>query len=366
MDNRRIVSNYDLFVSIVVTVVGTSIFSYPAELSKVIGTDGWIVILLTSVLVVILLYLLNKALKANNYNRLLDVLYDNFGNLFGKVIAIIFVCASIISISLQMRIFVEVTKMYLLEKTPTEFILLLMILTGTFLIRGELESVIRFNEIAFWLMFIPILLVIPFVLNGGDYTNILPVFNHEPLQYIKACKLGLFGFLGFGISYMLFPYVKDKKSIYKITFRSITFITIFYIIINMASLVMFSKEYNSELLWPSISMISVVDIPGTFIERWEGLAMIFWLIFYFTTYVNLYYFSSEIIRDVFHLEDVKISLMFIVPLIYIIALYPENVAEVYMIQKKIFPYIDIFIVGVIPILLLIIAFFKTRRVKNES
>ncbi|MCY6958752.1 GerAB/ArcD/ProY family transporter [Clostridium brassicae] len=366
MDNRRIISSYDLFVSMVVTVIGTSIFSYPGELSKVIGTDGWIVILITSIFVGILLYLLNKALKANNYNRLLDVLYDNFGNLFGAIIALIFVCAAITSISLQMRIFIEVTKMYLLEKTPTEFILILMILTGTFLIRGELESIIRFNEIAFWLMFIPLLLVVPFVLNGGNYTNILPVFNHEPLQYLKACKTGLFGFLGLAISYMLFPYVKDKKDIYKITFRSLAFIVVFYIIINMASLIMFSKEYNSEQLWSSISMISVVDIPGTFIERWEGLAMIFWIIFYFTTFINLYYFSSEIIRDIFHLEDVKISLMFIIPLIYIITLYPENVAEVYMIQKKIFPYIDIFIVGVIPIFLLIMALFKTRRVKNEG
>lgn len=365
MKNKNILSNYDLFVSIIVAVVGTTIFSYPAQLSKVVGTDGWIVVLIFSIIMAVFIYLINKSMKINNYNRLIDVLYDNFGKIIGGIIALVFVVAAVFSIALQLRVFVEVTKMYLLEKTPTEFIILLMILTGTFLIRGEFENIIRFNEIAFWVMFLPIILVIPFAVNNADITNVLPMLKQSPEQYIQGFKVATSGFVGFTILYMLLPYVKNKDRITKISLKSLAFISVFYVLVIIACLSVFSQSYNSKLIWPSIAMISQVQIPGSFIERWEGLAMMFWMIFYFTTYVNFYYFSSEIVRDVLHLEDVKISLIFLIPFIYAIALYPADVVEVYSIQAKIVPYMEAFLIVVLPVLLLITGFFKNRRKKNE-
>lgn len=367
MDNKNGISSYDLFASIVVTVVGTSIFSSPSELTNIIGTDAWIAILLSYVILCLILYLLYKSIEVNRYDRLIDIMHNNFGTYIGNSLAILFVVGETLFISYQMRVFSEVTKMYLLKKTPTEFILILMIFIGSFLVRGELESIVKFNEIVFWIMFVPILLAIAFALNGVDFSNILPIATHEPMEYLKATKIGFFSFLGFGgIMYMLLPYLKNKKKSFKITFKSLSFIVVFYLIIIISSICIFTEKYTSQLIWPSISMISTVDIPGSFIEKWEGVAMIFWFLFYFTTYVNIYYFSAEIIRDVFKLGDVKISLMLLIPFIYIIALYPENITELYDIQSGIMPYIDTGIVVLLPIILLIIAFFKVRRIEDED
>ncbi|MCY6485594.1 endospore germination permease [Clostridium aestuarii] len=366
MDNKNIVSKYDLFVTTVVTVIGTGIFSYPSELCKFVGSDAWIVILLAGVIFVPLLYLLHKSVELNNYARFIDILQNNFGNVMGKIIAFVFASMGIFIISLQMRTFIEVMKMYLLQRTPTEFMLLVMILTGTFLIRGEFEDIIKFNELAFWLMFIPVFLAIPFILlNEADFTNIFPILSHKPIEYLKAGSNSFYSFLGFGILYMILPFLKEKKSIIKVTFRSLVFIIVFYILVIMTTIIVFTSKYNTQLLWPTITMISIVDIPGTFVERWEGIAMVFWLLFYFTTYVNIYYFSSEIIRDVFNLEDIKISLMLIIPFIYVIALYPENITEVYQFQKKVEPFVDSGMIAILPLVLVIIAFIKGRRSKGE-
>lgn len=366
MNKKNILSQYDVFATIVVTVVGSAVFAYPRMLSEVIGTEGWLVILLSGMILLPLVYLTCKAIKVNEYKRFTDMLQTNFGKMIGSIIALYVVFSGIFIISLEMRTFAEVIKMYLLNRTPTEFIILAMFLVGGFLVRGEFESVIKFNEIAFWLMFIPILLSIPFVLKEADFTNILPLFTHEPLEYIKATRVSIFSFVGIGILYMVVPMIKDRRDAARVTFRSIIFIIAFYIIITVSALLVFSKEYNSQLLWPTITMFSTVDIPGTFIERWEGLVMAIWIIFYFTTYVNIYYFCSEIIRDVFHLEDVKISLVLITPIIYIISLYPQNIAEVYSIEGRFIPYLDPIIVGVLPILLLITGLTKPRRVKDET
>ncbi|MFU0824898.1 GerAB/ArcD/ProY family transporter [Clostridium sp.] len=366
MNKKNILSQYDLFVTIVVTVVGSAAFTYPRKLSEVIGSEGWIVIILSALIVLPFLYIIYKAIEINEYRRLVEMLQRNFGKFLGNAIALYIVLAGMFIMAIEIRTFAEVIKMYLLNRTPTEFIILAMFLVGGFLVRGEVESVIKFNEIAFWLMFVPVLTGIPFVLKGSDFTNILPIFVHEPLEYIKAVRVSVFSFLGFGILYMIIPMVRNKRSIIRVTFKSLAFISAFYIIITLSALFVFSKEYNSQLLWPTISMFSTVDMPGTFIERWEGIVMTFWIIFYFTTYVNVYYFSSEIIRDVFKLEDVKVSLVLITPVIYILSLYPENIAEVYSIQDRITPYTDPVIIGILPIVLLITGFAKARRVKDET
>ncbi|MCS4454255.1 GerAB/ArcD/ProY family transporter [Clostridium botulinum] len=43
---------------------------------------------------------------------------------------------------------------------------------------------------------------------------------------------------------------------------------------------MFSTEQVKLMLWPGITMIKSIDIPGTFIERWEGIIMAIWTLFF--------------------------------------------------------------------------------------
>ncbi|KGM98377.1 spore gernimation protein [Clostridium novyi A str. 4552] len=365
MKKNNIISKYDLFISMIVTVAGTSIFAYPRILGEKVGTDGWIVILLIGLVLVPVLYIIKKSIEISGYKKFTDMLENNFGKILGKIVALLVMLTAVLIVSMEMRVFTEVLKMYLLKRTPSEFIIVLVILVGAFLVRGEIESVIRFNEIAFWLMFLPILIAILFVLKGSDFTNIFPVLNNPPMNYLSGIKNSAFTFLGFEFIYVLYPLVKEKRNIMKITYRSLIFIVIFYIIISVTTVIVFSKSYISQLLWPTITMLSTVNIPGTFVERWEGAIMAFWFIFFFTTYINLYYFSSEVVKDVFRLEDVKISLVVITPIVYLLSLYPENIAEVYRIKEKISPYIGLGVMVVLPILLLITGIIRSRRVKNE-
>ncbi len=366
VDKKNVISKYDLFVTIVLTVTGTSLFFYPRLLSEKVGTDGWFVIILTGALLVPLLYILCKSIKVNGYRRFTLMLEDVFGIILGKIIAMYVVVAAVFIISVEMRIFTEVVKMYLLDKTPAEFIILLMILVGSILVRGEIESVIKFNGVVFWIMFIPMILVIPFVLFDADFTNIFPILNHAPIEYIKAVRPSLYSFVGLGVIYMVLPLLKEKRGAFRVAVKSIVFLVVFYSIMVLATLFVFPSRYNASLLWPTITMISTVNIQGTFLERWEGFVMIFWILFYFAKFVNLFCFSSEIVKDVFRLEDMKLSVAVTAPFIYIIALYAENIAEVYALRDRFMPYIDIIIIGLIPIALIIGGLGKTRRIRDES
>lgn len=359
MRDKDFITASGIFTTIIVTVIGVGIFSYPRELASIVGTDGWIVTIMAGLETYLLIYIAYRTLKSNGYNKFNIILEDNFGKILGGILAVIFVVYNVFTISIGMRIFVEVIKMYLLEKTPTEFLIIVTILSGIYLVRSELENLIKFNEVSFWIMFISIGVILLFTLNKTDFTNVLPVLSNKPQTYLIALKSTIYSFAGIEIIYLIGPFAKNKLHINKTAIKSIAFITVFYVIIVVFSLAIFSKEQTKILLWPTITMINSININGAFIERWEGVVMAIWVIFYFTTFSNIYYLSSDIVKDVFRLGDVKLSSALIAPVIYITALYPQNIAELYDISNKFIPPLFIYSLIVLPIII-----FLSGKIKN--
>ncbi|MBU3189035.1 spore germination protein [Clostridium bowmanii] len=362
MRDKKIIGDFGLFTTVVVAIVGIGIFSSPKDVIDKVGSDAWIVTLASGIVIFLLLYLIYMVMKKNNFEDFTNILQNNFGKLFGGLFAIIFAIYSIFIVSLGMREFVEVIRLFLLRQTPTEFILMTTILTGNYLVRGEIGDVVKFNEISFWIMFISIFAVFILIAINADFTNLLPVLNNKPSDYFSASRYALFCFGGFEIAYLILPYVKKKKNAFRVLRKSIMFVSIFYIIVTVLVLAVFSKVQGRILLWPTISMIRSLYIPGTFVERWEGIVMALWILFYFTTFVNTYFFSSEIVKNIFKLKDIKISSLLIMPIIYAIALYPENIAEVYNLKFKTTAvlYTAIFVFVILPILILIIGKAKGK------
>jgi spore germination protein len=367
MNNKKFVSKYGLFATIVVTVIGVGVFSYPSTMANEVGTDGWFVTILAGVICFLLLALIYKVVVKNNYNTFYIMLENNLGKLLSKVFGFMLCAYFIFAASLGMRVFAEVIKMYLLEHTPTEFILIIMIFTGWYLVRGEVSALVKFNEIAFFAMFIPMFFILVFATRGGEVANVLPLLQSTPEQYLKSLSTATYAFGGFEIAYLILPFMKDKDGIRKTFFKSAVFITFFYVIVTLLCLMFFTKEHTKQLIWPTITLIRAIVIPGAFVERWEGLVMSLWVLFYFTTFVNMYYFSGDIIKDAFHLHDIKLSSMIMAPIIYIIAMYPQNIAEVYDVSGKVTPVLSIFSFVILPLVLLFTSGIKRRgRKKNEA
>lgn len=367
MQDKKMIGDFGLFATIAVAIVGVGIFSCPKEVIDKVGSDAWIVTLVAGAVIFLLLYLIYMVMEKNDFEDLTNILQNNFGKFLGGIFGITFAIYSTFIVSLGMREFVEVIKLYLLRQTPTEFILMITILTGTYLVRGEIGDLVKFNEVAFWTMFIPAIVVFLLTTVNADFTNLLPILNNKPSDYFRASRYILFCFGGIEIAYLILPYVKNKKNSFRVLKKSIIFVTIFYLIVMVLVLAVFSKAQSRILLWPTISMIKSLDIPGTFIERWEGVVMAFWILFYFTTFINTYFFSSEIVKNVFKLKDIKLSSLLIMPIIYIVALYPENIAELYNLQFKSNPVIltAVFVFVLLPILILLVGRGRGKG-KGES
>lgn len=366
--NDNNIKPYSFFITIVVTTIGVGIFSLPRELAKNVGTDGWIVVLIAGIITIIMSSIICKVIELNNYESFSNILTNNFGRFLSKLIGLIVVVYGIFTIAIQMRVFVEVVKMYLLEKTPTEFLLIMTILVGAYAVGIGEKSLIKFNEISFFFMFLPIVLVFIVLIKGADFTNVLPIGQGSINLYPKEILRTVIAFGGFEIIFFIAPFLNNKNKTKKYAKRAIGFVTIFYVLVVIFTIAIFTKSEVSKILWPTITMVTSIDIPGAFIERWEGIIMSIWILFYFTTFVNIYYFSTVIMKESFKLSQEKICAVILMPLIYGAALYSKNISELGNVTEQIVGNLILTIDIAIPLILLIISKIRSRKggKKNEK
>jgi len=362
-DNFQI-SHYDLFISLVLSIVGIKSFSYPREMAQMIGTDGWFVTILSGIFIYSIIYIICKTIKINSYSDFHTILNNNLGKIMGTTVGLCFVTFELFIISIDARTFAEELKIYLLEKTPTEFILIIIIITGVYLVISGVDALIRFNEISFFIIFISFFLLLLLTLNNADFTNIFPMFNNKPSAYLIASAESLHKFQGYEVLFFLIPLLSKKNKSEKTALKSLIFIVVFYILVTVFTLALFSVQESKVLLWPTIVMIKALEIRGSFVERWDGVMMALWVLFFYTTFTNLYYFAADILKKIFKVKDLKLICLVTAPIIYFTALYPSNVAVVYQIITEIIPiYFTIFLI-ILPIILYIITSIRNNSSRN--
>ena len=113
-------------------------------------------------------------------------------------------------------------------------------------------------------------------------------------------------------------------------------------------------------------MLQSISSNSGILEKWDSLIMALWVIFYFTSFANIYYFASVILKDVFSIEDVRTSSMIYVPIVYLAAMLPENIIDVRNLKFK---YIRVGFIAIFIVIIgltLVISFIKNRRSINEN
>ncbi|MEW8956453.1 endospore germination permease, partial [Clostridium sp.] len=260
---KETINPFGLFASIVVTVIGVGLFSYPRELAEKVETNGWIITLAAGGITCLLIYIMYKVIVLNNYESITNIILNNLGKWIGYIVIIIFNLELLMTVGLQGRRFVEVIKKYLLEKTPTEFILIITILVAAHFIGLGRANLGKFNEIAFWVMFVPMIFILLIISKEGDFTNIFPIGQTKPMNYFSSLLSNVIVFAGFEIIFLFAPIVSDRKKVLKSSIWSMIFTSLFYTVIVIFCLAIFTKEEVKKILWPTITMVNTIDIPGT-------------------------------------------------------------------------------------------------------
>ncbi len=356
--NNDRISPYQIAMIIIMTVISVGVFSIAADAAEAVGTDGWLIIAIAgviNVLAVTVIVKLNSRFPGKTFAEYSQTI---IGTIPGKVLTSLFAIYMLLIIAHVTRTFTEVVKMFLLFRTPTEVIMLSLILICTYIVRGGAECIARISELLFPILFIPFFIILMFGFPVMDFSNLLPVFQTSPGKMLTAIPALIFNFGGIEAILFYMGFMKDPRKAYKPAIFAVLFITFFLVMITVFCTATFGKNVTQLYIWPLVSYLRAISLPGLFIERLDGFILSLWMLTVFSTIVSAYFIVSYSISKVAGTKEQKQYVLPMAILIYYFALQPSSLAEMYEWGAAIFPYSITFFLYVMPVTLLMIAKFR--------
>lgn len=363
--NNNLISLRQLKFLLILDIFGMGITILPRKLAEYGGQNGWLIITISLIFAIICLFLIDKvAMLYPNQN-----FYSYTSKIIGKPLAIIlsliFTLKILISISLEIRIFSEILKEIMLFNTPFWVIAITMLLLSGYMASNGYEARGRIAEILIFIVFIPLIFVFFISLFDIDFSNLKPVLQEvNKKQFLYGSIYGLFHFSGIEFLLLSYPFIKEKKEIRKASFKALLFVGIILICISIITIARFGKYDLVNQMWPVLEMMDTIDLPGSFIERQDALIMTFWIISIFMIVNAGVFFSSLILKDTIKKGTHTIYICICLPIIYILALLPRNIEQVYTLLENFYKIFGSLFIFIIPLVLLTIA--KMRGLQDEK
>ncbi len=338
------------------SAIGSGIFSLPREAGSEALQDGWIAVLMGVFSALLSLVLIVKVCK--KYPDL--TIYEITERLAGKWMAIIFTIGFVIYTffiaALSIRIFSEITSLFLLTHTPVIVIMSIYMLFVVYAIKGGAQYIGRFNEFIFIFLILSILLMLP-SLSEGYYTNIFPIGEAGAKKILKAFMKTAFSYASVEVTFVYYSMVTEKDKILKYGTAAMCITAFIYTLVTAICIVVFGASMLQKIIWPPILLYKIVDVP--IIERLDLLFLLLWIALAVRPAINFSFASAYSILQILGLKENRFPLVCIISgvCIFFIAIIPQNINQVFRIAT--YSGYGFFVIGIgYPIILLTVSIFK--------
>ncbi len=351
---------------LILDIFGTGVIVLPRRVTQYANQDGWILVLLATILALILIYIMTSLATMFPNKDFLEFTSIIISKPVAIIISLGFIIKLILGTCLELRFFSEVVKQTMLYNTPFGVVCLIILLVSGYAAAKGYETRGRLAEILIFVVFVPLIIVFVIAAAGVDFTNIMPILKTPPESLLKGTFFTLASFNGIELVMLAIPYTNNKKKIKKNIIYSILFTGIFMTAMTIITICRFGYAETKLQMWPIISMTDTINIPGSFLERQEALIMSFWIISVFAIVNAGLFFSSLLAKSIIKKGKHSYYIIIFIILCFLMLFVPSDINQVYDFINLMFVTFGVTYMIVIPIVLLIIAKLRRLGVKYEE
>lgn len=353
------ISHIQLRGLIVSNVIGVGVLALPNTLADPVGNNGWLVLIITGALFIGLFVLYEQIFKLYPRKDIFEIAKETLGFFYYPSLMIMSIYF-ILTASIVARNLGELMKIFLLQSTPIQVIILVFIMACTYLSSYEIDSIARLGYFLYPIIIIFTTLIVVMSLPKADFTNMLPVLQTDMKSIGKGVIAALFSFYGIEISLFAIPFVEERDKALKSGIMAIITIVLIYLALVIMALSHFSIEQMKSIVYPVLMLVRQLDLPGFFLENLDGLVIALWVLVVFATMVSTYFAAAKILSKTFNRKKHKYFVLGLVPVILAISLLPENYIELFNIlgrYQNIFAFVSLL---VIPVSILISGYIRKK------
>jgi spore germination protein len=165
-------------------------------------------------------------------------------------------------------------------------------------------------------------------------------------------------FTGLETILLVTPFAARPHSLRKGLQQAVIFVGVFMIFVTVITIAKFGPLDITHQLWPTLEMMDIIDLPGSFIERQDALIMSFWIISNFAILNSGLFFSSVLLKDVVGKGKHSLYIIICMPIILLAAVALLDVGETERIIDYIYYTLGVGFMVLLPIILLVAARFR--------
>lgn len=318
MFNQDITPYQNISILILVSFVFQSMLM-PLLLSETDGPVGWISIVIAAFLLYLAIKPLNRVMAKYKEDTIISISNRIFPKFVSKTIGIYYILMFLTANSILMKDFAEQIKLMMLFRTQISTIIIVLLLTASYAAKKGIQPIANVASIAVLIGLIPYLLTIIFSTYYADYSNIFPMFPADVQGIMKSVPAAMLGFFGFPVLLFSNSRVSAKEKNIMINRRYIIIGMILYIACYLLIIVKFGMKEAVNLVWPFISIMKFVNIPGFFFESTEIVGLCFQIIVTFTCICIIAYFTNLAMQETFKTRENGYFIYIQIPVLYIMA-----------------------------------------------
>lgn len=351
-------------------LLGYSALMIPSSLAREAGTDGIFSLVLGIGVGFVYLLLLKNVLTRipSTYSAYIK---ENCGGFWGSVIKIGYMIYFLCLAGRVAAIFAELIRKELLEE---QFLLILtVILALTFYgVIGGIEGRARVYEILFWIVLVPLIVMMLSTIPTVDADYWMPIFTATKAGVVRG---GYDTFLGCSVLFLLpflAEYVKKRESLYACGKKSLFITAGILCLMYLILLGMFGSKALATMDYPAVTMMSRVQITGGFLKRVDAIMFGVWFFTLYALLNSLVFFGGKLwmeflepIEDVMRQKKTEcICMLAEIVLVFLLAnrFYGSEAAKNTF--EKFFWYIGTPFVVLVPLLLLYLSGRRSQGKRN--
>ena len=361
-ENRKI-SLRQLQVLLLLDSFGTAVLFLPAELSQISGKACWGAAMIGGGLFVLVSFILAKTAEFFSAGTIVDWCRGTFGYVAGTVILAGLAVKMLLDGVLELRIFSEIICRAMLPDTPVWVLSLVILLVAWLLAFHGVECRGRSGEVLFFVVVLPLCLVLAAVAVSAEYGRTLPVSMPSVRGIGQSILLVSISFQGLSFLYFVFPYLqKGEKAASAVSFSSLLSAGFLTVIVFLC-LAVYGETVLSDKLLPALQMMERVSFTGVFLTRQDLLLLWFWMVSVCIFLSGTLFYGSFLGMRLFRQRSEKRRKWMVICLFLLfgLSLLPENLAEAYRFRMLVSPWLNLFYLLVLPVILWVLAKRRGRE-----
>ncbi|MBO9606529.1 MAG: endospore germination permease [Paenibacillaceae bacterium] len=362
MEPERQITVIQAAAVMISTIIGVGVLPLPLFAVHAGESGAPMVTLFAALFAFAGLYLLTRLGMRFPSQSIIQYSEDIIGKWLASVVSAVIILYFALLTSLTAREFGEVVVTSVLKTTPVEVTVIVMLLLAAITTRNNMTTFAYIHLFYFPLLLVPGLLIVTLSLKNADIINLQPIWGNGTSA--KVMLSGIFTiaslFQGAFIQSAVIPAMRRPERAMRATVWGMIIAGGLYVLIVTATVSVFGTEEIKQLLWPTLELAKATSLPANILERLDAAFLAVWVTAVFTTLLSSYFMTTYSIRQLFRLGDHKLFTFFLLPFVFIIAMLPQNILQMYRIIAQ-SGQIGLYVTIGYPGALLLIAILRKKR-----